>query len=116
MKLFYSIKEVASLLGETEPTLRFWEKEFPDVIKPKRNELNKVRFYNEEDIEDIRMIQYLLRDCQLTLDGVRKKLKNNPKRMERQAKVVLKLKRIKAELKELGKAMDDLIPQTAKQT
>jgi chaperonin cofactor prefoldin len=42
------------------------------------------------------------------LAGVRKKLKNNPKGSERQSKVVLRLKKIKEELKELGKAMDEV--------
>lgn len=107
MKVFYSIKEVAVLLGETEHTLRFWENEFPDDIVPKRNDRG-VRFYKEEDIEDIRQIQYFLRDCRLTLDGVHKRFKNNREKSERQAKVILRLKKIKSELKELGKVMDEI--------
>ena len=107
MKIFYSIKEGASLLGEPESTLRYWEDEFPDEITPHRNERG-VRFYKEEDINDIRQIQYFIRDCKLTLDGVRKRLKNNKESAVRQAKVVLRLKGIKAELKALGAAMDEI--------
>ena len=100
MKLFYSIKEVASLLNEPESTLRYWEYEFPEIIKPTRNERG-VRFYKESDIDDVRKIHYLIRDCRLTLDGVRKKLKTDYESVEKQAKVVIKLKKIKTELKGL---------------
>jgi len=110
-KIYYSIKEVAALLGETEHTLRFWEEVFPDDIKPKRNKRSKrggIRFYKEEDIEDIRLIQHYLRDSRLTIDGVRKRLKNNPDSSKRKDKVVLRLKKIKTELKELGKVMNEI--------
>ena len=104
-KMYYSIKEVSSLLNEPEPTLRYWEKEFSDVISPKRNE-SGVRFYTEKDIDDVMLIKYLIRDCGLTFEGVRKRLKNNKDIAQRQAKVIYHLKRIRAELKALGEAMD----------
>ena len=106
-KMYFSIKEVASLLGEAESTLRYWEKEFQYVISPKRNE-NGARFYTENDIEDVRLIRYLIRDCGLTLDGVRKRLKNNKDGAVRQAKVVQHLKNIRAEIKAFGEAMDSI--------
>lgn len=106
VKMFYSIREVASLLGESEPTLRYWEGEFQDVISPKRNERG-VRFYTESDIEDVQLIRHLIRDCRLTLEGARKKLKNNKEAAVRQAKVVYRLRKIKAELKTLSEAMEE---------
>lgn len=106
MKIYYSIKEVASLLKEPESTLRYWEDEFPEEIKPTRSERG-VRQYKEEDIDNIRFIQYNIRDCRLTLDGVRKKLKNNKEGAIKQANVVMKLKNIKAELQALGKSMSE---------
>ena len=106
-KLFYSIKEAAKILKEKEPTLRFWESEFPDVIKPKRNNRG-VRFYSDEDVDDIRRIKYLVRDCKLTLNGVRKRLKNKRDQTVRQTEIALRLKNIKSELKALGKVMDEI--------
>ena len=95
-------------MGETESTLRFWEKEFPEEITPDRGERG-VRFYQEKDIEDIQRIQYFIRDCRLTLDGVRKRLGgSNRETSLRQAKIVLRLKNIKAELKALGKTMEQV--------
>lgn len=107
VKMYYSIKEVASLLGEAEHTLRYWEGEFQDVISPRRNN-NGVRFYTEKDIEDVQLIKYLIRDCRLTLEGARKKLKNNKEVAVRQAKVINHLKNIRTELKVLSDAMDEV--------
>ena len=106
-KLCYSIKEVAEMVGETEPTLRYWEDEFPDMITPARNERG-VRFYKEEDIHDIRMIQHFIRENGLTLDGVRKKLKNNKESALRQANVVTRLKNIRTELRSLNDALAEV--------
>ena len=106
-KIYYSIKEVASLLNENEPTLRYWEGEFRNIITPMRNERG-VRFYSEKDIDDVRLLKYLIRDCGLTLEGTRKKLKNNKEGVERQAKAVQHLKNIRAELKALDEAMNEV--------
>ena len=106
-KMYYSIKEVASLLEEAESTLRYWEKEFPDFISPKRND-SGVRFYSEKDIEDIRLVKYLIRDRGLTLEGVRKKLKTGKDKALQQAKAIQHLKNIRAEIKALGEAMDEV--------
>jgi DNA-binding transcriptional MerR regulator len=106
-RIYYSIKEVASALEEVESTLRYWEGEFPDTISPHRNKRG-VRFYSEKDMDDVRLIKYLIRDCGLTLDGARKRLKNNKEGAVKQARVVAYLKNIKAELKSLQKAMDEV--------
>ena len=106
-KVYYSIKEVSSLLKEPETTLRYWEEKFPEIIKPTRNERG-VRFYKISDLEDIRTIKYMIRDRRLTLDGVRKILKNNIESVKKQARIVMKLQNIKAELKALRSAIDNV--------
>ena len=126
-KLYYSIKEVSALLKEPESTLRYWEDEFPEAINPSRKDkvrgLTKlslkerkemksvpkefgVRYYSEGDVDDVRLIQYLIRDCRLTFDGVRMRLKNNKESAEKHAKLLLRLKNIKVELKALGEAFN----------
>ena len=104
LKIFYTIKEVAKLVGEPESTLRYWEEEFPEEITPSRND-RKIRSYTENDINNIRTIQYFIRDHGLTLDGTRKKLKNNKESAVKQAKIVFKLRNIRSELKSLADAM-----------
>ena len=106
-KIYYSIKEVAELVGETEPTLRYWEDGFSEIINPKRNE-HGVRFYKENDIQNVRMIQHFIRDNGLTLEGVRKKLKNNKESALKQADAVVRLKNIKTSLKSLSDALAEV--------
>ncbi|MDR0395604.1 MAG: MerR family transcriptional regulator [Tannerella sp.] len=106
-KVYHSIKHVASILEESESTLRHWEKEFPDKISPRRKGRN-VRVYSEKDIENLRSIKYLLRDCNLSHEGARKQLKTNNKKVTRQAQIVENLKQIKAELEALEKTLDEV--------
>jgi DNA-binding transcriptional MerR regulator len=101
----YSIKEVSETVGESESTLRYWEGEFKDIISPKRKE-GGTRSYTEKDIEDVRMIQFLLRDRKLKLEGARKILKNNKKIAEKQTKLMNHLRHIHSELKALEKSFD----------
>ncbi|MDR1499762.1 MAG: MerR family transcriptional regulator [Tannerellaceae bacterium] len=107
-KLYFSIGEVAAMFKLKESTLRFWEKQF-GTIRPRTN-AKGVRFYKKEDIEDIRLIHYLVREQKLTLAGAREKLKNNKDATVRQEEIVHKLKTIKAELLSLKAAFDTIYP------
>ena len=51
-KLYFSIREVAEMLGVSQSLLRFWETEF-DCIKPHKNKKGN-RSYTEQDIEVLR--------------------------------------------------------------
>ena len=53
-------------------TIRFWEKEFKQ-IKPKIFS-GKRRYYDENDINILKKIKYLLKDKGMTLNGVKKVL------------------------------------------
>ena len=72
-KLYYSIGEVAEMLGEPQSVLRFWESEFPS-LQPVKNKRG-VRSYTERDIELLKRIRHLSRDCGYTLEGVREQLR-----------------------------------------
>jgi DNA-binding transcriptional MerR regulator len=104
-KIFFSIKETSEIVGESEPTLRYWESEFQNIISPKRNE-GGTRFYSPKDIEDIRLVRFLLRERKLTIEGARKVLKNNKESVEKQAKLLQHLRHIHGELKEFVKSFD----------
>ena len=71
-KLYYSIGEVAELLGEKPHVLRYWESEFP-ILHPRKNRAGK-RTYTREDIDVVRRIQTLLRKERYTIEGARKAL------------------------------------------
>lgn len=89
-KLFYIIGEVSEELELSIPTLRFWEKEFED-LKPHKNKRG-VRYYKKEDIELLKRIKYLTRDCGFTIEGAKSQLKNKP---NNNYEVVNNLKEIK---------------------
>lgn len=96
-KLYYSIGEVAELFAVNESTLRFWEKEFPETIKPKKN-VKGVRSYTKEDIERIRLVHFLVKEKGMTLAGARKKIKEDRKGMTAQFELAQRLRKIRAEL------------------
>lgn len=73
-KMFYGIGEVSKMLGVNASLLRFWETEFPTLLKPHKNKKGN-RSYTPEDIELLRRIYHLTRDCGMTLEGVRQQLR-----------------------------------------
>ena len=78
-KLYYSIAEVSECLGVSQPTLRFWEKEFGS-LKPQRTSKG-LRQYSKNDVAFLKKLVYLTRDCGYTLDGAKRVL-----RQQRQTK------------------------------
>lgn len=106
LKLYYSIKEVAQMLGVTESMLRFWEKEIPS-IKPKTTG-NNVRQYTEEDIENIRVVYNLVKVRGFKLAAARKMLKENKNSVDSNAKVMEMLINLRDELQQMKKQFDYL--------
>ena len=73
-KLFYTVGEVAEMIGESTSLVRFWANEFPKFIKPQRNGKGN-RLFTREDVETIKHIHLLVKvDCH-TLEGAAKRLK-----------------------------------------
>ena len=66
------ILELKNRSGQKSPThtIRYWEKEFKQ-IKPKIFSGNR-RYYNEENIELLKKIQFLLKEQGMTISGVKK--------------------------------------------
>ncbi len=103
-KKYYKISEVADLLKVSQPTLRFWEKEFYKFLDIKRS--NNTRRYTSDDIEILKCIKFLLKDSKYSIDGAKVKLKNEKQKVTAQSKIVEKLKNIKAELISIRKELD----------
>lgn len=72
-KLYWSISEVAALLGETTVTVRFWTNTFRKFINPARNAKGN-RLYTASDIEVLKKVKYLVRDGGLSLEAVSRRL------------------------------------------
>lgn len=98
-KLYYSIGEVAEMMGVNASLIRFWEKEF-DLIQPQKNKKGN-RLFTKKDIENLKLIQYLVKERGFTLEGARHKLKDNPSSAERESEMAERLKKVRGFLIEL---------------
>ncbi|MDB3949920.1 MerR family transcriptional regulator [Candidatus Pelagibacter sp.] len=115
-KAYKSIGEVAKILNLVNEkkgtlnthTIRFWEKEFKQ-IKPNILNGNR-RYYNNDTIELLKKVKYLLKDQGMTINGVKKvlnsdkslkldELQNNSISAENNIKI--KLKKISNLLKQI---------------
>lgn len=104
-KKYYKIAEVAELVGVAPSTLRFWETQFKDVLKPRRN-TGGTRFYRPDDIEAVRMIHYLLKERGLKLDAARAELSRNREGVSRRYEAIARLQRVRERLVQLQQALD----------
>lgn len=106
LKLYYSIREVATEIGVPESTLRFWEKEIPS-LHPKKT-AGGARQYTKEDIELIRLIHHLVKEQGLTVKAARSRLKTSKRQVIDRQEVVARLKSVRAELMEIKGKLDEL--------
>ena len=87
MKKLIKISELPILLDLVDPKtkkplnhiLRFWEKEFPQ-IKPKI--INKQRYFNEKNVEMLKLIKFLIKDKGLRIKGVKNVLKSGINKLD----------------------------------
>ena len=98
-KRYYKIGEVAKAFGVNTSLIRFWENEF-DVLKPKKNNKGN-RLFTPEDLENLKMIYFLVKEKGFTLEGAKKKLKEKPDEIFSQHKIIMRLEKIKSELVEI---------------
>lgn len=104
LKLYYSISEVAEMLGVNESLLRYWEKEFPQLSPKKAG--RGVRQYRKEDVETAKLIYHLVKERGMTLPGARQRMKDNKENTLRNYEIVERLKNIREELLAMRDALD----------
>jgi DNA-binding transcriptional MerR regulator len=98
-KLYYAIGEVAAMLDVNASLIRFWEKEF-DVLRPSKNKKGN-RLFTKKDIENLKLIHYLVKERGFTLEGARQKLKENPASAEKESELAARLQKVRSFLVEL---------------
>lgn len=101
-KLFWTIGEVAEMLGETVPLVRSWAKAFPSLVKPERNAKGN-RLFTSEDVGALKRIHYLVRVKGMTLKGAEKLLLTERSTVDNRVKVLDHLKNIRMRLEEIKK-------------
>lgn len=95
-KLYYTIGEVSDMFNVNQSLLRYWETEFK-TINPKRSPKG-TRYYSQKDIEEIKLIHYLLKERKLKIEGAKQVLKHKRKSTVRSQQVVERLKSLRSEL------------------
>jgi DNA-binding transcriptional MerR regulator len=102
-KLYYAMGEVAKILGVNASLIRFWEKEF-DIIQPKKNKKGN-RMFTRQDLDNLLLIQRLVKERGFTLQGAKDKLKQNKSEAMDQHEMVKSLEKVKAFLLQLKEAL-----------
>lgn len=108
LKMYYSISEVAEMFDVSETLLRYWEKEFPQNIAPRKSGRN-IRQYSKEDIEQIRIIHNLVKVRGLKLAAARELLKKNKEGVQRTVDVLERLQMVRDELLQIKKELDGIV-------
>ena len=112
---YKTISEVAKILGLynkkngslSTHTIRFWEKEFKQ-IKPKIFSGNR-RYYDDNLINTLKRIQFLLKDKGMTLIGVKKVLNSENSDIDELYNTTIKQKDIiKSKLKNIKKIITNI--------
>ncbi len=98
-KLYYSIGEVAKMFDVNTSLVRFWEKEF-DILKPKKNAKGN-RLFTQKDVDNLKVIFHLVKERGYTLEGAKKKLRENKGDTIQNEEIVERLKNIRGFLVEL---------------
>jgi len=103
-KLYYSISEVAGWFKVNTSLLRYWENEF-DILQPRKTRKGD-RLFRVEDVKNLQLIYFLLRQRKFSIDGAKNYLKNNKKEADTQVQLVASLTKFKSFLLELKANLD----------
>lgn len=104
-KLYYSISEVAAILGENTSLVRFWSDTFSRYVKTKRTPNKNNRMYDEKAIRNLKLIHYLVKEQGMTLEGASRRLQDNKDGLDNKIEIVDRLKAIRSELQQICSQM-----------
>ena len=74
--------------------IRFWENEF-DILKPKKNKKGN-RLFTPTDLENLKIIYHLVKERGFTLEGAKKKLRENKQDTINNVEVIESLQKIRS--------------------
>ena len=98
-KLYYSIGEVADMLGVSKSLIRYWENEF-DFLNPKKNRKGDRRF-TKENIQQLLIIYELVKERGFTLEGAKQEIKATRKRLITKQEITTRLQHLRNEISDL---------------
>lgn len=104
-KLYYPISEVAGWFKVNTSLLRYWENEF-DILQPRKTRKGD-RLFRVDDIKNLQLIYFLLRQRKFSIEGARNYLKQNKGQADVQLQLVQSLTRFKSFLLELKAGLNN---------
>lgn len=107
LKQFYSIAEVSEMFSLPASLLRYWEKEFP-TIRPKKNG-NNVRMYTKEDIEEIRLVNDLVKGRNMKLAAARELIQRNREGAKNSSDLLQRMVGVREQLIAIKKELDEIV-------
>ena len=107
LKQFYSIAEVSKMFNLPASLLRYWEKEFP-TIHPRKSG-NNVRMYTKEDIEEIRLINDLVKVRNMKLAAARELIQRNREGAKNSRDLMSRLTDVRQQLLDIKHELDALV-------
>jgi DNA-binding transcriptional MerR regulator len=102
-KLYFKIGEVAKLVGVKPYVLRYWETEF-SILRPGKTR-SRHRLYRRKDVETLLEIRRLLYTERYTIEGAKRRLRENGRTQPDSAPDVRTA--IRTELTALARLLDE---------
>ncbi len=99
-KMYYTIGEVADMLGESTSLVRFWTNKMDDIIRPHKNRKGN-RLFVPADVENLKILHRLIKEQGMTIEGARKRMKENKNGEDYNFEIIQSLEKIKQELLEV---------------
>lgn len=103
-KVFFSIGEVAEIVGVAPSSIRYWESSFEE-LSPKKSSKG-TRLFSHDDIETVKFINHLVKERGMTIKGVQQKLKGNRQDAIDNWEIVKRLQKVKEELVAIRNEME----------
>lgn len=103
-KVYFAIGEVAEMFDVSTSLIRYWEGEFK-ILKPRKDRKGN-RLFTTKDIDNLHLIYHLVKERGYTLDGAKRKLRENKSETVNHFEVVKSLKKVRAFLVDMKDNME----------
>ncbi len=97
-KQYYGMRQVAEWFHVNQSLLRYWENEF-DILKPRKTRKGD-RLFRPEDIKNLQLIYFLLRQRKFSIEGAKQYLKDNRQKADVNMQLIQSLTKFRAFLLE----------------
>ena len=93
------------MIGVTPSSIRYWENNFDELTPKKSN--RGTRLFSQNDIETLKLINYLVKERGLTIKGAQMKLKHNRQDTVNNWEIVNRLRSVRGKLIDISNEMGE---------